>query len=173
LSSKHAIVSLIFFYLAWYSCVLSAKYNFQLISLVLPIIYLALNISYIKIPIRKILGVFWLIILGVFFDFIALNIGMIQIQNTEAPKSLPLWLVSIWLLYFNVIPLISFQFRQNYKLLATLGFIFGPLTYKSGELFGLFIFKGTLTYIVYALFWSIFSVVSVYLFQRKQNTEVL
>lgn len=141
------------FYLGWFGCVLLAKTQFQLLSVVFPLL-LILFLYFTKDLNKKSIS-FALVLsaLGIFFDFILIQWGFVSMDETDS-LPIPLWLICIWLLFsFSMIKL-GPRFNPPLWLAATLGAVMGPLSYKSGEVFQVLIFSTPLTFLIYAVFWG-------------------
>jgi hypothetical protein len=143
-----------YFYAGWFGCVYLAKTDFAWLSLAIPgllVVLLWLNRS-----LRPTAIVVALLIaaVGTTFDATLSEWGYLQFANHEGYVA-PVWLISMWLLFAFSMLHLSAKWNLPLWLQFPLGFILGPLTYKSGEWFALLEFSHAHTFWLFALFWSL------------------
>lgn len=143
----------ILFYVGWFGSVFLAKTDFSLASLFFPAImigFLAFKKSLNKTNFLCALGIS---VFGVFFDFLLIQFGLV-VAHGKNVLLVPVWLISIWILFsFSMIKL-GLKFRPPLWLAASLGFVMGPLSYKSGEMFDILTFSTSNALLIYGIFWA-------------------
>lgn len=154
------VIPFVWFYVGWFACVFFARQGWDNWTLVFPAVSLAL-LAFLGhgLSRRSYVTLLVIAVVGMTFDFIASRFGVIHFKNSGA-GFLPVWLISIWLLFVATIPLMKALFGKRWLLAAILGLVFGPLSYQSGQIFELLTFEGPLFFVVYGLFWFIFFPVS-------------
>lgn len=144
----------ILFYVGWFGSVFLAKTEFSLASLFFPAIligFLAFKKSLSRTDMLCALGIS---VFGILFDFLLIQFGFVTAQGKYV-LLLPVWLVSIWLLFSFSMVKLALRFRPPLWLAAVLGFIMGPLSYKSGELFQVLTLSTSISLLIYAIFWAV------------------
>lgn len=159
-------------YLGWFGCVYFGKIGWNLGSLIFPLVaWILLKYSF---PLnRQTLGklsVFFLI--GILFDSLAVHFNLIRMTAPVDVGWLPLWMISLWLLFISSLPLLQSVFHNKLILAALLGAILGPLSYRAGAQFDTLFLNGTVAYLVYTAFWAIYIPSAVVGLGRKEiNSE--
>lgn len=148
------LIIAILFYVGWFGSVLLASVDLSKFSVLFP----ALLGSYLifKRPLGKneILMALGILTAGVLFDTALLKLGLITTLKNEN-IFLPTWLISIWVMFaFSMVKLGQIFNVPNW-IAALLGFVMGPMSYKSGEYFQILEFSTPITFIVYAIFWGL------------------
>ena len=157
------------FNLAWFGCVFAAQKNLDSWSLLMPLVALGLLIWVQPIK-QKTFGLLFLLSLaGILFDFLAYKIGWIVFTKNDF-SFLPVWLISMWFLFVTILPISHPVFKSRLWLASFLGLVFGPLTYYSGEAFGVMALTGWGAIAVYGVFWAIYFPACM-LALSKQNLE--
>lgn len=147
-------VVILLFYFGWFGSVLVAKTAYSSVALLFPIflvifLYLKKNLNK-----KNITFAFAVSLLGILFDSILIHFGLIVAAGTTV-LMIPIWLVSIWLLFsFSIIKL-GVNLKLPIGLAAVLGMVIGPLSYKSGEIFQVLTFSNSKTFLIYSLFWGL------------------
>ncbi len=144
-----------YFYAGWFGCIYFAKSWFPWLSLLIPTVLVTL--LWLNRALRP-LGFFSAIILataGMFFDAALGEWGYILLPN-RAGYLAPVWLMAMWLLFTFSMLHLSSKWKIPLWLQLPLGFIMGPLTYKSGEYFAVLEFSHPHTVWIFAIFWAIF-----------------
>lgn len=163
LKAKAALFA--WFHVGWLGCVYFAIYGLSPYSLIFPLAGWILLRSVSRVSLSLALYLLAVSVVGMAFDALAAAQGLIVMTDPEF-TFLPVWLISLWLLYVSVLPLFGDAFERRWALATALGFVFGPLSYYSGEAFGVLHFGRPLDIVVYGLFWAAFFPVSLH-FQRK------
>lgn len=91
---------------------------------------------------------------GVIFDFLQIRIGFVELR-TDEPLIFPLWLLAIWIMYSCSMIVLGPFVKVPVRWMMLAGGIMGPLSYKSGEFFGVLTFATPVAFLAYALFWSV------------------
>lgn len=169
MKSKGTILFFLYFYVAWYLCVLTGKAGDHLVSLVLPIPALIFSIWGQRVSVEIMFRSFILICLGIGFDALANRVGWISFESVSVTNQkhtwslLPMWLISLWLLYMAYLPALAKIFRGHLMVGVLMGSVFGPLSYLSGEKFEVLFFAGTWEILFYAIFWGLHFLASIIL----------
>lgn len=148
--------------LGWFGCVYFGKMNWGLASLVFPLVsWVLLNSSY-GLNKQRTFRLLMLLIVGLAFDSTSAYFGLIQLNPPAEMGWLPLWLISLWLLFASTLPLLQSLFQSRYILAVLVGAVLGPLSYRAGAQFETLILNGTLATLIYALFWAGYIPISIY-----------
>lgn len=144
----------LWFYVGWFACVFMARAQSDIFSLIFPAVGWFLMSKVYPLSARRLYILSGLTIVGLIFDSGMGWFGLIRFE----PEALfaPLWLVSIWLLFASLLPLTKEAFGDRLLLSAFLGAIFGPLSYLSGEAFGVLFFSHPSTVWIFSLFWALY-----------------
>lgn len=145
----------LWFYVGWFVCIFLAQRDLSSWSLLLAAISWGLSLKIYPMRAKGLLFFLLLLGLGLGFDFFALQVGLLEIM-THKEFGLPLWLVSIWLLFLSVLPMMRSFFAHRLVLAGILGALLGPLSYVSGQKFSVINLVGSTAVLVYGLFWSLF-----------------
>ncbi len=108
-------------------------------------------------------------VVGIAFDATAIKLG--QVTVTSVTALVPIWLISMWFLFVPILPHLAQIFGSKLWVTALVGFIAGPLTYKSGEAFEVLFIKDTAALVQYGVFWSLFFTIAVYFLRAAQAIE--
>jgi hypothetical protein len=163
------ILFILYFYLAWFLCIFAGKSSHQLFALILPLpsfVFFFLNTEKKKEIFFK---SFILLILGILSDVFGNFFGFIYFVPSTPFPFLPIWLLSMWLLYISYLPFMIQFFRKKYVLAFFLGAFFGPLSYLSGTKFDLIYFASKKSIFIYSLFWGFYFLYSLYLLNNKKS----
>lgn len=155
----------IFFYFGWFGCVFLAGTKYSIFSLLFPLCLLGILV------VRKSLRPQGLILavvisgVGVLFDGLLIHQDFISAKG-QAFYLMPVWLISIWLLFSFVMIKVGSYFHLPTWAAAFLGFFIGPISYKSGEIFNVLGFLTPFTFLIYAIFWALMFPSILYLVKR-------
>lgn len=142
-------------YLGWFACVLLGKHGYGIMSLLVPAIGWLLFWKALSPPPRKCCILLVLCAGGMLADAVLMKFGVAR--YTPPPAGfLPLWMVSLWLLFAPAIYIFAGLFGRRLWLAALAGGLLGPLSYKSGEAFGVLKLAGFDGLLTYAIFWALF-----------------
>ena len=159
-------------YLGWFGCVYFAKTDWSFVSLIFPLISWILMCLVFGLDRHLLVRILVLFFIGIFFDCAAEYLKLIQLNDLASVRWLPVWLISIWLLFISSLPLLQSLFKKKYFLASLLGAVFGPLSYRAGSQFGLLEMNGTRALIIYSIFWAIYIPSAIYwLGQRSKSNE--
>ncbi len=145
----------LWFYVGWFVCIFLAQRDLSSWSLLLAAVSWGLSLRLYPQGVRGIVFFLFLLGLGLGFDTFAVNYELL-VLTTSSQFGLPLWLVSIWLLFLSVLPMMRSFFERRLMLAGLLGAIFGPLSYLSGQKFSLVTLVGWSGTLAYVLFWALF-----------------
>ena len=150
------IILYIWLYLGWFACVWLGKIGEAAYSLFIPCggwlifcrIFSLAPLEYIKALI--------LCLTGILADGLASKLGLIHFSVKDTGNFIPLWMISLWLLFIPTIFLLKKPLGERLWLAALLGGIIGPASYKSGEFFGILRLDGFIAVLIYVIFWTLF-----------------
>lgn len=163
------IVLSIWIYAGWFGCVYFGKMSWGLASLIFPLFSWILLYRFFKPSAGMIFRLLSLCSVGLIFDSIAVHFNLIQMSTPAEIGWLPLWLISMWLLFVCSLPLLQSLLQKKYFVAAILGAVFGPLSYKAGTQFDVLTMTSSTTFIIYAAFWAIYMPVGILIFRRTTH----
>jgi hypothetical protein len=170
LSNYSKFILSIWTYLGWFGCVYFGKIGWSWGTVVFPAVSVILLTRAFRIE-RKVwfrLGALFLF--GLLFDSIGVHFAWIRVEPSVVWGWLPVWLISLWLLFVTSLPLMQSLLQKKYWLAALVGAVFGPLSYRAGEQFGILFLEGWQALLIYAGFWALYMPCAVFwLGQRKEN----
>jgi hypothetical protein len=153
------------FYIGWFGSISLANSAFNNWAVLFPLLMAGVLILKRELSYPVALTAFSISLVGVLFDSIMATLKLVAVAG-QTSFLVPLWLISIWLLFsFSLVPLRKI-FEIPAWLAALFGFAMGPLSYKSGELFEVFQFVEPTAFWIYALFWALAFPISLKLFKR-------
>lgn len=158
----------VWIYLGWFGCVYFGKIGWGLTTLIFPLVSFGLahlNFCFHQKMAFRLLVLFFA---GIFFDSFSVYFNLIELVPKADVGFLPLWMISIWLLFVSSLPLLQTFFQKKYFLAALLGLVFGPLSYRAGSQFGTLLLNGLPALFVYAIFWTIYMPSAVFWLGRKE-----
>lgn len=165
MTTKQKVFLVIWFYVGWFGCVFFGKWQLAEWSLIFPSVALLLLITSKAATKKQVMVLLLSAVVGLVFDALALRFGLISFPN-PAITFVPLWLISMWLLFTTMVPVSHGLFKSNLLLAALLGAVFGPLSYYSGEAFEVFSFSNTKAIVIYAIFWGIYFPAIHYIYRK-------
>lgn len=152
--------------LGWFGCVYFGKLNWGFASLIFPLVsWLLLNFSF-GLNRQKSVRLLVLLLVGIVFDSTSAYFNLIQMTPPAEIGWLPLWLISLWLLFASTLPLLQSLFQDRYILAALVGAVIGPLSYRAGAQFETLILNGTVATLVYASFWASYIPIAIFWLRR-------
>ena len=143
-------------YAGWFGCVYLGSRGLGLYALAIPLAAWLLFILLLSPPHKVFLKSLLLIIPGLIADSLFLHFHLIRVVPESASVFLPLWMVSLWLLFVPAIVLLKQLFAERYLVAAVAGAVLGPLCYKSGAAFGVLFLFGFSALALYAVFWGLY-----------------
>lgn len=157
--------------LGWFGCVYFGKMNWGLASLVIPLIaWVLLNFSF-NLNRQVVFRLLVLMLVGLAFDSTSAYFSLIQINPPTETGWLPLWLISLWLLFGPTLLLLQSLLQSKYILAALLGAVFGPLSYRAGAQFETLFMNGTIAILVYASFWASYFPIAIFWLGRGDTAN--
>jgi hypothetical protein len=144
----------IFFHLGWLGSVWLAKTPHSWAALLFPAVLFGFLSRRGKLTPREFKAAAAVALAGIAFDSILLSLNLVTLDG-QTGFLIPLWLVSIWLLFSCSMIKIGSDWKLPVWLTAGLGFVLGPLSYKSGEMFEVLSLVTPLTFWIYAVFWGL------------------
>ncbi len=165
MSGQKRLILMVWFHVAWLGCVFLAKNQLSWVSLALPVVSWLLLTKWITITRGHLKVLVTLATVGMAFDAFAIYSGQVIVLQPDH-FLLPFWLMSMWLLFTAVLPIMRELFKKMLWPAIPLGAIFGPLSYYSGKALGVLEFNNQHSLLLYALFWSIYFPVC-FMMQRK------
>lgn len=153
MKNKDLIFVSLIFYIGWFGCIFIGRTEWAFLSLLFP----AGLVGYLRLTknleIKDILWALAITGVGVLFDFVLIQTGLISIVG-DSFLLIPVWLFSIWLLFSFSMVKMAPRFKIPLWFAAGLGLVMGPLSYKSGEYFQVLTFTSPSTLLVYGIFWA-------------------
>ncbi len=169
MSKKLPLIVGIWFYIGWFSSVLLGQKGLDLYSLFFPLISWILIFQIYK-PLKSLLLLFGaLCFVGLGFDLLMGQTDYAQIVTNWG--HFPIWLLSIWLLFVSILPLLENLFKGRLFIAGLLGAILGPFNYITGEYWEVFYLYGSLPIIFYALFWALYFPLSLKIISNFLHTR--
>jgi len=141
-------------YAGWFGCVLLGKYKLELLSPLIPLSAAMLFQAVYRPALAAWRKALILVAIGTMADFIAVRLGLLQLPPGET--ALPVWLLSLWLLFAPTLFLFRCLFGQRWWLAAIAGALGGPLCYTSGARFDVLELNGWPALTAYAVFWALY-----------------
>jgi hypothetical protein len=158
-------------YVGWYGCAYSGQNDLGPLSIVFPILTWILLFRTVKLSRLELRKFFVLFIVGVLFDFISAKQNLLTITGEEKVFLLPIWLLSMWLIFVASLPLLKSLLKKRYYLAALLGAIFGPLSYYTGTKFKILFYNNNTAIIIYVIFWAIYFPCALYWLEPKKEGQ--
>lgn len=143
------------FHAGWLGCIGLATTRVAWISLSLPIAFWALLKFKFGLRREALIAASVVALVGVLFDSLMLAFGFIETPGGSFLGLIPVWLISIWMLFSLTLIQTGPGLSVSPWILAALGAVFGPLSYRSGEIFKVLFFGSSYTFAIYALFWAL------------------
>ena len=121
------------------------------------------------IPLNRqmILRLVTLLFAGLLFDSSAVYFNWIQLNPPAEIGWLPIWMISLWLLFISSMPLLQSLFQNKYFLAAIAGAVFGPLSYQAGAKFGVLHLNGAISLVIYSVYWAIYIPSAIFWLRKK------
>lgn len=154
MSKLDTAATAILFYAGWFGCIFAAKYGFFDLAFVFPALLIGFLLVTRNLSLRIVAKSLLIAFVGAVFDALAIHFGLVETIGRTALQ-IPVWLIALWLLFAFSMMKIGKEFKIPIWTAVILGFIFGPLTYKSGEAFEVFSFANYFSLCVYAVFWAV------------------
>lgn len=154
------------YYICWFLAVFMGQKLMGAWALLSAVLFFVVSRYFYKVRIQS----FILLIIGLAFDWLSIYLNWVQVYEVS-PLIIPFWLIAIWMIFVFSLPMFESFLGQRYKLASILGMILGPLSYKSGESFGVLKISANETLIYYGLFWACyFPTALYYLFKKTDNS---
>jgi hypothetical protein len=155
MSKMDSIVIAVIFYLGWFGSVFLASTEYSCLSLIFPLVLIGFLRRRKYLNLKKFTLAIGLCSIGLVFDALLIKFELISVVG-QSILLMPVWLLSIWLSFSFSMIVLGGRLNPPLWLAALLGFIIGPLNYKSGEVFNVLTFTSPDTYLYYAVFWALF-----------------
>lgn len=154
MSKIHSVAIGALFYVGWFGSVFLANSKYDTLSLSFPI--LLVGFLYFKnyLNLNNILLAFSISALGILFDSMAIKMNWIKVPEADF-FIIPIWLVAIWLLFSFSMVRLGLILNPPMWLATILGFVMGPLSYKSGQILGVLFLAIPYGFIIYGIFWAL------------------
>ena len=149
-----SLILYLWLYAGWFACVLLGKWDQPALSLLVPVVGWLLFWRALSPQPRDCAKLLALVAAGMLVDTVFMKCGVVR--YTVETGFLPLWMISLWLLFAPAIYLFAGLFKGRLWLAALAGGVMGPLSYKSGEAFGVLDMQGMDAIVLYAIFWGLF-----------------
>lgn len=159
------------YYVAWFAIVQVAVSAFAKFSFLIALLAILNAMFALRFSINQMASEFKIILIqksvalflvGIGFDFLSQKWGFISFKPDLNYGFLPLWLVSIWLIYFTILPVFFKMFNGKILSGAIFAAVFAPLSYMSGANWGLVTVRLFPGYFFYGLFWLFYFPISLY-----------
>lgn len=132
--------NIICFQLGWFSCVLGAANHHAWFGVVAAICLIAWQLSNSKDQMGEVYLVLLTMLIGIFFDFVPMNLGWISFEPIAFwPSQLPPpWMILLWGMFATTLN-VSLNWLKSKPLISIgLGTLAGPLAYWGGSRLGAF-----------------------------------
>lgn len=136
MTSSRKASNIVFFQMAWWSCVLSAAHDLPWIGVLVSAVVVGLHLLVTKNKKSEIKMIANVTALGFLFDTILILSHWIHIKGQWGRGFSPLWLVSIWAAFATTLRVSFIWLYGRDSLTFLLGGIFGGLTYYGVQKFG-------------------------------------
>ena len=154
MKNKDSLVIVVLYYIGWFGSIFLARTDFSGFSLFFPFILMTFLYLRKSINLKNLILAVCVSFFGILFDFSLIHFGFVTAAG-ELVLLIPLWRISIWLLFsFSMIKL-GQSLNLPLWLSALLVLIMGPLSYKSREAFEVLSFSSSVVFLIYACFWGL------------------
>ena len=163
--------NIIGFQICWWICVLFSTTNFSYLGPMIMLLYIGVHLLYISDNnIKEFKLIFIAGLIGTIFDslYIVFNIFSYSSSFSFLPLIVPLWITAMWAGFATTLNHSLFWINKNYYIAFLMGFIFGPISYLTGEAFKAIQFNTTIVngLGILAISWGIAVPVVVYINRR-------
>lgn len=165
MKSFEAIFIFLWFYIGWFGCVFLAEKPYAWVSLFFALALLAYFVWRKNINLKEVVLFIVLSLVGIIFDTILINLQYIDTPQRSTILA-PIWLISIWFLFCLVVLKNPYLRSLSLFSAAVLGALFGPLSYKSGELLNVLTMTSSITLFIYMIFWGLYFPLMIYSARR-------
>jgi len=166
---KPNILNLVLFQAGWWTSLFTAYNDTSLVLLfVLVAFLLCIHFRYIVPANRRNNELLFFVaftVLGYLIDSVFAYFAVLDFTSTLGGFA-PAWLIAMWLLFPMTIGYGFGWLQGKYVLAGFLGAIGGPLTYKVGASFDLVDIHGITNLLIYALYWALVFVISIYVYGK-------
>jgi hypothetical protein len=155
---NNLLINIIGFQVGWFSCVLGAAHQMPWLgpAMALPILgWHLLNAYDIRLEFKLIALAS---LLGIVFDQALLWAGLLSFETSThwPPQLLPLWMITLWLLFSTTLNVGLRWLRSNTALAIGFGLVGGPLAYlAAAELGAIKIIDRPVLFMVLGLGWGL------------------
>ena len=155
-------------YLGWFGCVYLGKNGYGFASLIFPAVSWKLLRFNFQLKRQILFLLMFFLFIGLLFDSAGVYFNLIKINPPAGIGWLPIWMISLWLLFVSSLPLMQSLFNKKYALASLFGAIFGPLSYRAGTHFGTLEINGKIAILTYAIFWSVYIPSTIFWLGKKE-----
>lgn len=147
------LFNIIAFQACWWICVIFASSKMSYVGPLAMLLYLFCHFLFVSKNVNEYKFIFLVGLVGTFFDslFIIFNIFHYSSSYTLVTFIVPTWITSMWIGFATTINHSLKWIKNNYFLAFIMGFIFGPLSYLTGEKFGAIQFNVSLSFSLFLL----------------------
>lgn len=160
----------IWYYIGWFGCIFLGRSENSAFTVLFPLVAWFLMTKQFRIKIKVAVLLVAFAVVGIIFDALAAHFGWILFL-TKASSVSPFWLICLWFLFVTVLPLSFGLLKNRLGLASLLGFIFGPLSYRSGETLAIMILPIWPGMAIYGLFWALFFPTALFLLKHIEFDE--
>lgn len=153
MSRVESVVIAALFYAGWFGSVFLARTRFPWVALVFPLVLVGFLVLKKRLNQKAFAAAGLIALVGVLFDSFLADSRFVSVRG-QTGWLIPVWLMAIWLLFSYSMIKIGVVFHPPVWLASLLGFVLGPLSYKSGEIFEVLHFSTPQTFLIYAVFWA-------------------
>lgn len=155
------LILYVWLYVGWFACVWLGKTDEAAYSLFFPCVGGLIFCRVFSLAPSEYLKAFTLLLIGILADSLSLKFGLIHFNAKITVDFIPLWMISLWLLFMPTIFLLKKPLGERLWLAALIGGIIGPISYKSGEFFGVLSLDGFHVILIYSIFWMLYLPLSI------------
>ncbi len=154
MSKLDAIGSFALFYVSWFMAVFLAPTSYGFAAFSGPAVLILFLCWRGLLNSQNTLLACAITCVGSVFDGLLIHLGLVNAVG-DSIGAMPYWLISIWLSFAFSMLALGHTLRAPFAVAAVLGLVMGPLSYKSGEAFGVLEFESSTTLIIYGVFWAL------------------
>ena len=150
------VVNIGIFYAAWLGIIVSQSYEYyDLCHYIAPVLFAAHLIFVAETPKVEVFILPLVAIVGFALDSSMAMVGFLEFKLPTQPA--PLWLLELWFIFATTINYSMKAILERPKLAASLGFFAAPLTYLSGEYWGIVFYQQPklLGMVIHGLIWAV------------------
>lgn len=148
------------FQICWWVCVLFSTTRYSYIGAMIMLLYIGFHLLYISDNFKNELKLILITgLIGTIFDslFIVFNIFNYSSSFSFISFIVPLWITAMWAGFATTLNHSLYWINKNYFIAFLMGFIFGPISYFTGQSFNAIQFNIITSYglVILAFSWGI------------------